>query len=135
MSIKEFHKKSIKNYQKLNKEQIDDRPTDRPTQRHVESRSTRLKRKGMWRNFSPLVITIRLFRISFDACLHHLSFRLRSPFVTSHFCRAMNIIPSSTIFTPCRIKINEVSSPVHRTSFDKASGDILTDAVRIANAQ
>ncbi len=28
---KNFTKKSIKNYQKLNKEQNDDRPTDQPT--------------------------------------------------------------------------------------------------------
>ena len=30
-SKKEFHKKSIKNYQKLNKEQNDDQPTDQQT--------------------------------------------------------------------------------------------------------
>ena len=33
-SKKNFTKKSIKNYQKLNKKQIDDRPTDRQTDRH-----------------------------------------------------------------------------------------------------
>ena len=46
-----FTKKSIKNYQKLNKEQNDDGPTDRPTdrltKRLIESCSTRLKRR--WR--------------------------------------------------------------------------------------
>ena len=40
---KNFTKKSIKNYQKLNKKQIDDRPTDRQTDRHggMQSRVAR----------------------------------------------------------------------------------------------
>ena len=33
---KNFTKKSIKNYQKLNKKQIDDQPTDRPTDRRTD---------------------------------------------------------------------------------------------------
>ena len=40
---KEFHKKSIKNYQKLNKEQNDHRQTNQPTNRHsgLQSRVAR----------------------------------------------------------------------------------------------
>ena len=45
ISKKEFHKKSINKYQKLNKEQNDDRQTHQ--QRLKESRSTRLKTKWL----------------------------------------------------------------------------------------